>query len=231
MILSMHQPSYFPWLGLLDKINRSDAHIIMDEVQLSDNAYQHRNLFLTADGRAKFLTIPFVRKGYLERSFREIEIARSDWRTDHLNFIANSYRKHPFANEVLPQLESFYAVDYRLLADAVLASMRLAFELFAIKTRLKLQSEMKYDHSTSRGDLVVALTRAVGAQCYLSGTGARAYLDESAFPDEVTVRYNEFHHPHYLQKGAAAFQPGLACLDALFNLGTDGARALLAACP
>lgn len=227
MILSMHQPSYFPWLGLLDKISRSDAHIIMDEVQLSDSAYQHRNLFLTADGRAKFLTIPLVRKGYLERSFREIEIARSDWRTDHLNFIANSYRKHPFANEVMPQLEAFYDVDYRLLADAVLASMRLSLDLFAIRTRVILQSEIQYDHCARRGELVVSLTRAAGAHCYLSGSGARAYLDESAFPGDVTVRYNDFSHPDYPQKGTAAFQPGLACVDALFNVGAAGARALL----
>lgn len=227
MVLSMHQASYFPWLGLLDKICRSDAHIVMDEVQLSDSAYQHRNLFLTADGRQKFLTIPFVKKGYLERSFREIEIVGSGWRTDHLNFIGNSYRKHPFASEVMPHLESFYAVDYRLLGDAVLASMRLSLELFAIKTRVILQSEMEYDHCARRGDLVVSLTRAAGAHCYLSGSGARAYLDESAFPSDVTVRYNDFTHPSYPQKGTAAFQPGLACVDALFNLGASGARGLL----
>jgi hypothetical protein len=230
MILSMHQPSYFPWLGLLDKINRSDAHVMMDEVQLSDSAYQHRNLFLTADGRVKFLTIPLVKKGYLERSFREIEIARSDWRNDHFNFIANTYRKHPFAREVMPQLEAFYAVEYRLLADAVLASMRLSLDFFAIKTRLILQSEIEYDHCTRRGDLVVALARAAGARCYLSGTGAKAYLDESAFPGDVTVRYNHFTHPTYQQQGAPTFQPGLACVDALFNLGTEGARVLLQTC-
>jgi hypothetical protein len=227
MILSMHQLSYFPWLGLLDKINRSDTHILMDEVQLSDSAYQHRNLFLTAEGQPKFLTIPFVKKGYLERGFWEIEIARSDWRTDHLNFIVNTYRKHPFASEVMPQLEAFYAVDYRLLADAVLASMRLSLDLFAIKTRLILQSEMEYDRRARRGDLVVALTRAAGAHCYLSGSGARAYLDESEFPSDVTVRYNDFTHPEYPQKGAAEFRPGLACVDALFNVGPEGARVLL----
>jgi hypothetical protein len=227
MILSMHQASYFPWLGLLDKINKSDVHIIMDEVQLSDSAYQHRNLFLTADGQAKFLTIPFVKKGYLKRSFRQIEIVRSDWRADHLNFIGNSYRKHPFAGEVMPHLESFFAVDYRLLAEAVLASMRLSFDLFGIKTRVLLQSEMEYDHGARRGDLVVSLTQAAGAHCYLSGSGARAYLDESAFPGNVTVRYNDFTHPSYLQKGTAVFQPGLACVDALFNIGPGSARALL----
>jgi len=223
----MHQASYFPWLGLLDKINKSDVHIVMDDVQLSDNAYQHRNVFLTADGKVKFLTIPFVKENYLGRRFREIEIVRADWRANHINFIRNTYRKHPFASEVMPHLESFFAADYRLLTDAVLASMRLSLGLFAIETRVILQSEMDYDRSLRRGDLVVALARAAGANCYLSGSGARAYLDETAFSGDLTLRYNDFHHPTYLQKSPTAFQPGLACVDALFNLGADGARALL----
>jgi WbqC-like protein family len=229
VIVSIHQASYFPWLGLLDKVSRSDVYMVMDEVQLSDSGYQHRNLFLTADGKVRFLTIPIVRKAYLARRFREIEIARDDWRASHINFIRNTYERHPFASDVLPPLERFFGASYRLLAEAVMASMRLSFELFGISTRVILQSEMDYDRSLRRGDLVVALARAAGARSYLSGSGGRAYLDEAAFGADLTLCYNDFQHPHYPQKGAAAFQPGLACLDALFNLGADGARALLRA--
>jgi hypothetical protein len=227
MILSIHQPSYFPWLGMLDKIRNSDVFMVMDEVQLSDNAYQHRNLFLTADGEAKFLTIPFTKKDYLKRPFRELEIASPDWRSKHLNFIWNTYRKHSYASEILPRLEDFYAADYPLLADAVLASMRLSFDLFGIDTQVVFQSAMNYDRSLRRGDLVFALVRATGATCYLSGTGAQSYLDESAFRGELSLRYNAFHHPVYPQKGRSSFRQGLACLDALFNVGMDGARALI----
>ena len=107
MILSIHQPSYFPWLGLLDKVCKSDVFMVMDDVQLSDSLYQHRNLFVTADGVPKFLTIPLVKKGYRKKPFRDIEIASPDWRVQHLNFIWNTYRKHPFADEVMPRVESF----------------------------------------------------------------------------------------------------------------------------
>jgi WbqC-like protein family len=229
MVLSIHQASYFPWLGLLDKVSTSDVYMVMDEVQLSDNGYQHRNLFLTADGKVRFLTIPIVRKDYLARRFREIEIARDDWRSSHFNFIRNTYGRHPFASDMLPPLERFFAASYRLLTEAVMASMRLSFELFGITTRVILQSELDYDRSLRRGDLVVALARAAGAHCYLSGSGGRSYLNEAAFGDDLTLRYHEFQHPQYPQKGAAVFQPGLACLDALFNLGAHGARALLCA--
>ena len=227
MILSIHQASYFPWLGLLDKIARSDVYVVMDDVQLSDKAYQHRNLFLTADGKVKFLTIPFVKKDYLRRRFREIEIAGRDWCTQHANFIWNTYRKHPYAGEILPRLEQYYSAEYTLLCPAVLASMRLSLELFGIDTRVILQSELEYDHSLRAGDLVRELVRAAGADCYLSGTGARSYLDESSFRDGVDLRYNEFTHPRYPQRGGAEFHSDLSCLDALFNLGVAGARSLV----
>jgi hypothetical protein len=227
MILSIHQPSYFPWLGLLDKIRKCDVFIVMDEVQLSDSAYQHRNLFSTADGQVKYLTIPFSKKNYLKRPIGEIEIASADWREKHFNFLCNAYRKHPYAREMMPVLEQFYAVDYRLLVDAVLASMSISFDLFGIEARVVRQSTMAYDRSLRRADLVAALVRASGANCYLSGSGAKSYLDESLFPGDVEVRYNQFQHPVYLQQGASEFHEGLACLDVLFNLGKEGARALL----
>lgn len=227
MILSIHQPSYFPWLGLLDKICKSDVFMVMDEVQLSDSLYQHRNLFVTPDGIPKFLTIHLVKKGYRKKPFRDIEIASSDWRVQHLNFIWNTYRKHPFADEVMPRVETFYSADYSQLCEAVVASMRLSFEFFGITTQVIYQSGMVYDRGLRRGDLIVALARAAGATCYLSGTGGQAYLDESAFSEGLRLRFNEFQHPVYSQKGVSSFQQGLACLDALFNLGMEGARSLL----
>jgi WbqC-like protein family len=226
MILSIHQPSYFPWLGLLDKIRNSDVFMVMDEVQLSDSGYQHRNLFLTADGHGKFLTIPLVKKDYLRIPLREIRIAAQDWRSKHLNFIRQNYGRHPFAREIMPPIEDYFAADYERLIDAAMASMQLTFRLFRVDSKVIFQSDMTYDRSLRRGDMVVALARAAGADCYLSGTGARAYLDESAFSD-LTVRFRDFTHPTYPQHRLGEFCAGLSSLDALFNLGADGARALL----
>jgi hypothetical protein len=227
MILSIHQPSYFPWLGLLDKIRRSDVLMIMDEVQLSDSAFQHRNLFLTRDGQQKFLTIPFVKKGYLQVPFREIRIAAHDWRHKHLNFIKNNYGRHAYAQEIMPHLEEYFSCDYERLVDAVVASMRLTFDLFQIDAQVVFQSATDYDRSLRRGDLILELVRASGARCYLSGQGARAYLDESSFCGDLRLIYNEFHHPAYPQQGTNEFRSGLSGLDALFNLGVHRSRSLL----
>jgi hypothetical protein len=227
MILSIHQPGYFPWLGLLHKIANSDFYMLMDEVQLTDSAYQHRNLFLSADGKAKYLTIPFNKKNYLQRMFKELEITDHSWRSKHLDFIRNGYRKHPYFDEIFPVLADFYARDYPLLIDAVVASMRISLVFFKIKVKIICQSNVDYDRTLKKGDLVVSLVRASGADCYLSGIGSKAYLEESLFSGGITLQYQAFTHPIYPQRNASEFAPGLTCLDALFNLGIDGASALL----
>ncbi|MDD4975394.1 MAG: WbqC family protein [Bacteriovorax sp.] len=227
MLLSIHQPSYFPWLGLLDKIKNSEVYMIMDEVSLTDSAFQHRNLFLSADGKSKYLTIPFTKKNYLQRPFKDLEITEKTWQIKHLNFIQNSYKKHPHYKEVMERVEFIFHKDYNLLADVVVDSMKASIELFGIDTKIVYQSQMEYDRGAKKGDLVLELLRAVGADSYLSGTGAQAYLDESEFGHGIELRYNIFKHPVYSQKNSTEFVSGLACLDILFNLGPADARELL----
>ncbi len=219
MILSIHQPSYFPWLGLLQKIAKSDVFILLDEVQLTDSAFQHRNLLLTNDGKAKFLTIPFVRKGYLEKPFSKLEIPDQKWQKTHLNFVFNNYKKHPFFSEIFPMLEVFYSRDYENLLDAVRESMFLVLDCFKIKTEIIYQSNLSYAKDLKKGDLIMNLINCVGADIYLSGQGAKSYLDESAFGKSVLLEYDEFKHPIYNQKNVSQFVAGLSSLDILFNLG------------
>ncbi|HVZ45351.1 MAG TPA: WbqC family protein [Ramlibacter sp.] len=227
MIVAIHQPSYFPWLGLLHKARGCDVFVLMDEVQLTDSAYQHRNQFLTTAGEVKYLSIPFVRKGYLDRPLRDIALADPHWARRHRDFLWNNYRKHPFAGELFERLEAFYAQTYATLFEVVRASMALSFEWMRIPARVVLQTSLDYDRTLRRGDLVLALVRAAGGDVYLSGTGARAYLDEGAFGRDVALRYDRFTHPVYPQAHSAAFVPGLACLDALFNVGLEEAWKLL----
>lgn len=228
VIHTIHQPGYFPWQGLLNKIDRSDVLIVLDEVQLSDSAYQNRNTFLTADGKAKFLTIPIEKKDYLLKPFRDLRIADPGWGEKHRNFLVNNYRKHPHFSEVFAAVEEVLATPGPFLFDVVMASMRTSLRLFGIDTELVFQSEIDYDRSARKGDLVIELLKASGATTYLSGRGATAYQDDSAFaPHAIALVYTDFAPPPYPQKGSAAFVPGLSCIDLLCNVGTERARTFI----
>ena len=214
MKVSAHQPSYFPWLGWLHKVKSSDLFILMDEVQLSDSAYQHRNVFLTNDGKTKFLTIPFDKKGYQEKNIKDLTINNQvKWQKNHFNFIKENNRKHPFFDEIIEKIEPLYTKKYDLVFDFLLDSLQLVFDLFAIETEIVIQSEMTYDRDTSKNELVLELVKSSGLKTYLSGQGAKSYLDVSSFSKEgIDVEFQEFTHPVYEQKSVLEdFSLGLNC--------------------
>jgi len=228
MIHSIHQPCYLPWLGLLSKIADSDTLIILDQVQLSDSAYQHRNQFLTNDGKIKYLTIPFVKHNYQRIAFRDIQIADPLWGVSHKNFLVNNYKKHPYFDQVFPELESLFSGKFKYLAEAIITSMTICMDLLAIDTGTILQSQLPYDHELKKDQLVLNLLKASGARHYLSGSGARAYQDDDIFAASgIQLEYARFTHPVYLQKNSAEFIPGLSCLDMLFNIGIENSREVM----
>ena len=53
----------------------------MDEVQLADRAFQHRNNFLTKDGKIKMLTINIHKKDYRDKFIKNLKISNLEYRT------------------------------------------------------------------------------------------------------------------------------------------------------
>lgn len=224
MILSIHQPSYFPWLGLLNKIAKSDVYMVMDEVQLSDSAFQNRNIFL-CDGKSKFLTISFNKKDYLKRRFCDLEITKEDWRDQHLNTLKSYYGKHRYYPEIIPYITPVFQNTSSLLVDPVVQSMEICMRLLDIPTKVTFQRQMEYDRETKKNDLVLALVASAGADVYLAGTGSKDYMQLDTFAAKnIKVVFNNFQHPTYTQRNAEKFEPGISSLDLLFNVGIEKAR-------
>jgi hypothetical protein len=228
MIVSIHQPSYFPWLGLLDKISKSDKFVILDTVQLNDNAFQNRNIFLNHRGEVEYLTIPIIKKGYLEKSIRELIIANNKWQKKHHGFIIANYKKHPYFDEVYPIIKPLYQKKYTYLVDILIDSMEMTFQLFNITTDVILASELDIDKNLKKDDLVIDILRKVNASVYLSGSGAKQYHDETKFKARnIVLQYQIFKHPIYKQKNALEFVHGLSSLDIVFNLGINQSTELI----
>src|SRR5699024_12319540 len=57
LTVAVHQPHYLPWLGLIDKIDRSDRYIVLDTVQFERRGWQNRN-YIAGAGKPLLLTVP-----------------------------------------------------------------------------------------------------------------------------------------------------------------------------
>lgn len=225
MIVSIHQPSYFPWLGLLDKITKSELYILMDDVQLTDRAYQHRNILLDCNGDTKFITIPINKKGYRDKKIKDITISNLTWQKQHKKFIQFNYKKSPYYDEIFSNIKVILEKNYTFLLDVLIDSMLITFDVFSIKTNLVFQSSLNYDKTKKKGNLILELLKTVNASCYISGTGAQNYLDEEEFVREgILLKFNQFVHPVYKQLNSKLFVEGMSSLDLLFSIGILNSR-------
>ena len=221
-VTSIHQPSYFPWQGLLHKINESDLFIVMDEVQLQDRGFQHRNLFLNTLGEVHTLTIPIQKKHYREKMIKNILLCDEPWQKKHASFIYHNYHQHPFFEEVYSQIEEIYTKRYTYLFDVLFDTLLLTHKFLDIQTEIQLQSSLDYDKDAKKEALIYELLHATNSSHYLSGNGAKAYQNPESFEKEkIQLSYTDYKQKPYPQYKNSSFVPGLCALDLFFNVGKE----------
>ena len=221
MKVAIHQPHYFPWMGYFDKMAKVDKFIIMDDVQLEDSSVMVRNKFLENTGVEKLLSLNVDKKGYLEKKCRELNL--KDWqkvRKKHSKFWYYNYKNAPYLNEIWAKISCIFEKNYELLIELQMDIIMIFIELLNIKTEIVFQSSLKYDIETKKNDLVLELCQKIEADVYLSGNGAKKYMDDSTFlKNNIKVIYQKFKYPEYKQFSSLEFIPNLSILDMFFNLG------------
>ncbi|MCE1168346.1 MAG: WbqC family protein [Sphingobacteriia bacterium] len=227
MKVAIHQPHYFPWLGYLNKMARSDLFILMDEVQLTDGSNMYRNQLLTSSGIPKYITIPFFKNDYKQKTYKELEINDSvEWQKNHANFIKENYKRSPFFDEIWEVINPILTKHYTHLSEVVIESIYLIKQVYDIQTGIKLQSELDYPRDSKKNQLVLDLCLAIDADHYLSGNGAKKYMQIEPFTENnIKVTYQNYSQSDYIQNnGKTPFVPGLSSLDQLFNLGIEKSK-------
>lgn len=222
MILSIHQPSYFPWLGLIHKINQSDIYLLMDEVQLNKKTYQNKNIFLDLKGNVQTLTIPVSKKGMQFGQIKDYKIVDNHWQKKHLKYLIFNYDKSPYFEEVIKKIDYIFSNEYTYLIDVLLDSIRAILELLQVETRIFRMSELNYNRSLKGKDLVLELLSVMKPDLYISGRGAADFITpEDYLNSGFMMEYQNFNHPEYSQINTDSFVEGMSSLDMLFNCGIE----------
>ena len=225
MIAAIHQHHYFPWMGYMDKMAKADAFLLLDQVQLTDASYMFRHQLLDKNGEKKYITIPFNKKGYMQRPYNELELNASvDWQTRQRNFIWDNSRKHPYFSQIWAEIEPVFTDRFDLLWQVTDASVQIMRRLLGVTTPLVYQSSLRPAEG-KKSEFLIDLLHQLGAEAYLSGRGAMKYMDMDMFAAAgIRVEYQRFTLPVYPQKNAADFVPGISGLDVLFNCGIEETR-------
>jgi len=215
MIVAIHQPVYLPWLGFFHKMGSSDAFVFLDDVTFSRNSVVNRNLIKTLNGRL-WLTVPVRTTGRHGQLIKETEIDSSkNWAEKHWKTITLNYRNAEFFSKHSPFFETLYATRWQKLVDLNVKIIDYIAKSFGIRPKIIFSSSLNVTgESTQR---LVEICTYLGADTYFSGTGAKAYQDDSLFHKVgIKVVYQDFVVRPYPQL-YGDFLPSLSAIDYLLN--------------
>lgn len=221
--VAIMQPTYLPWIGYFDLMDRVDVFVFLDSVQFERRSWQQRNRVKTASGEL-MLTVPVLSKGRRDQTVAEVELVPdSGFEASHCESIRSAYARAGAFDRHWEGLRALYEVRHRRLVDLNLALIMHLKSAFGIRCETVRSSGLAA--RGKRVDLLVGICRELGAGRYLSPAGAKGYIDENnLFPSHgIELEYQEFRHPEYRQLHGP-FLPYMSAVDLLLNEG--GARSL-----
>ena len=220
------QPSYVPWRGVCDQIRRADVCVHYDEVQYDMHGWRNRNRIKGANG-SFWITIPVkLPRGHGKTTLHDARISyEQKWREKHWAAIRGSYSSAPHFADLVQWLRPHYKTQAERLVDFTIPLQEACAHALGFTDTEFLRSS-SLDISGERTERLVEICRVVGAEHYISGPSARAYLDRSAFERAgIEVEFIDYNYEPYAQLHGE-FDPKVSILDALAML-SEGAAATL----
>ena len=219
-----HQPQYFPYLGILDKITKSDIFLFVDSTKFVKKIWHNRTIIKDSKDNIFYLTIPTVNNGY--QLIKDVKISDENWKKKHLKTLELNYKKLEYFDEIYPDIEKVILQKSHFLIDYTASSMKLILRNIGYDEN-NIYSQSDLGISGEKNNLIINIVNYFGSKKYLSGEGGKNYVDEKLLSDSgIDHKFNKFSHPTYKQLGSK-FVPNLSSIDSMFNLGYDGFKKLL----
>lgn len=215
------QPMYLPWAGFLAQLSLADQLIWLDDAQFSKGSFTNRVQLRTGDGLG-WLSIALQGKGSGQR-ICDLAPVQDDWLDRHRASLRNAHGKAPHFADLAPILDAVEGTEP--LSEALIASS----EALARAIGLTLPKAPRTLQMNMRGQgwqRVLDLVKSVGGTRYLTGMGARNYLDHQAFEDAgIEVLYMDYDVRPWPQ--GADFTPYVTALDLVANVDPADRKAHL----
>jgi len=219
MILSGHQPNYWPYPGLIGKIMKSDKFIYVTKVQFEKKSWQKRNRIRTKDGWT-YIQVPIITKGKYVQNICDVEIDnKMDWRQKHMRSISLVYGKAPYYKQYKDFIEDLYSKNWIYLSELDIYIMNFLIEELGIKTQIYYDKDFEF--SGVKTDMLIDMCKQLDCDTYLSNIGSAAYVQVDEFVSNGKEHlYIDYKGTKYRQQ-YEGFEPNLSILDMLLNCGKE----------
>ncbi len=168
MIVSVHQPNLFPWLGYFDKISKSDKFILLDDAQFpKGNALWINRVYCLINNEKKWLTIPVDRKYSGVKAIKDIQLdQKNNWRPKLEKQLFFTYKKCEHFEEVMPWVENAINSTEPMLSifnEKIILDLVNRFEL----NHVDIIKSSQLNVEGLSNERLINLAKSVGADTYL----------------------------------------------------------------
>lgn len=208
------QPMYFPWAGFLAQMALAHVYIWLDDAQFSKGSFTNRVQVKMPTG-CKWMSVPLQGKSP-HRTILDLEAAGDDWISSHRTLIGQSLQGRPYADQAMTIFDAANTGCGSLCDGLISSAEGVARHLGVLPPKILRASQMGVDGSSWQRVLQMVL--AVDGKEYITGHGARDYLDHDAFEDAgVDVQYMKYRQSPWPQP-FGDFTPYLTGLDLVASL-------------
>ena len=223
MRVVISQSMYFPWVGMLEQLSLADCFVNYNDVQFSKGSFTNRVQVKTATGM-RWMTVP-LRGHKFGQKIDEVRVNTSiDWRDQHRELLNQSYLDAAHKEEMLNLVDDVLSISSSDLSGIVRKSMIVLADYFTLLNETKIYDAADMGISGYGSQRVLDIVKSLSGRVYITGHGARNYLDHELFErNGIEVRYMDYGCHHY-QQLHGDFKAYVTGLDLLANCGRDGKK-------
>ena len=221
MNVVISQSMLFPWVGLLEQIRLADVFVHYDDVQFSKGSFTNRVQVKTQNGLS-WMTVPLDGHN-LGQAINEVRVQPHEkWMAAHLDLLAKSFDSAPYLDDAMAIVKDVYSIGYGNIALLARQSLMTLAEYFNLLDSTQFIDVSTLDVKGSSSDRVLAIVKAVGGTRYITGHGARNYLNHDIFEsNRIQVEYMSYQCIPYPQNHGR-FTPYVTALDLVAHRGQAG---------
>lgn len=215
-IVTVHQPQYLPYVGMLSKIVSSDVFVSYDTAAYQKNYFNNRNRVMTQAGQV-WLTIPVHAR--LGCPLMDVTVDGNRWKRKHLRTVRHLYGRSPNFDLLFPGFEAALCRESRWLVDYADSTLDWILASLGVSVGRVRASSFVVPAGLSAQEKLVALTAAVGGTAYLAGPSWRAYMEDIAGFRAAGIHFLEsgIHQRPY--ESLTRYAESMSVIDLLFSCG------------
>lgn len=233
MRLVVYQPYFLPNRTYFDCLNKADIFVYYDDVQYSKEGWQNRNMIKTPRGR-EWITVPVYTRGRLWQKVKDVGICyEQPWNTKMLQTFQVNYTRAPHYVEYKDYFKSIFNIKWKKLCELNIRLLEDICRFLKIDHVKFLRASELSIPNLEKSHRLLWLCKKLGVDTYLSGSGAKNYLNEKIFEENnIEVEWHDTNpdaYPVYKQINGE-YISAVSIIDLLFNCGKESSKYIISRC-